>query len=165
MANSLPESGAAKDESLKETDALLRAEARAFRPRAWAVLLLCVLAIVFAANTLLLPMAAGALRTLAAWGNTAFWSILAFVAAVGIWLPLGTLGLRAFRRWFRSALGPVWRRALRRTPFGVAVLFAFCAGVLTLIMGLAWSLEAPLAVFVALMWGVVVGASMRSLRV
>jgi hypothetical protein len=154
----------AQPEASPSPEAILRTRARAIRPWAWAALLGCVLAIVFAADSLLFGPVTRALDRLLVPRLNAFWSALALLALWAVWMAAGIAGLTAFRRWFRDSFGPVWRRALRRVPLVAAVAFGVAAGVVTMILGLLWAVSSAFAVFVSLTWALVVGLAMRPPR-
>ncbi|MBM3472265.1 MAG: hypothetical protein FJX75_03200 [Armatimonadetes bacterium] len=145
-------------------DDLLRGQARTLRPWAWAVLLACILAIVFVANIFLLGAARKAMDMLQITGTSQFWSVVLIILVWALWGIVGTVVLTAFRRWLRGAFGPVWRRALRRIPRATAAIMALAVGVMTFLMGGLWSTSLAFLLFVSLTWTIIVAASLRPPR-
>jgi len=142
----------------------VRAQARALRPWAWAVLLALLLAVVFVCNIFLFGAASNIARIIQAPGTSTFWQVIFIVLVWGLWIAVGIALLTAFRRWFRQSLGPVWRRALRRIPRAVAAIMGTAVGVMTLVMGIAWHTDAALLLFVSLTWAIIVAVSVRPPR-
>jgi hypothetical protein len=153
-----------RQETSHNPEAILRTQARAIRPWAWVALLGCVLAIVFAVDSLLFGPVNTARDRLLVPRLSAFWSALTLLVLWAVCTVTGIAGLTAFRRWFRDSFGSVWRRALRRVPVVAAVAFGVAAGALTMILGLLWAGSSAFAVFVSLTWALVVGLAMRPPR-